>query len=219
MGFAAAHAELIFTAQNTLADGQRFYADIRARAVAAGRDADALRVMPACFVVVGATDEAAHEKLARLDAFVDEHQARAALGVALGTDAAGFDLDAPLPDLPPSNASLSARKRATDLATAQGFTAGQLGRRLAGYGALSMVGSATTIVDQMQAWFEGEACDGFIILFSDLPEGLDDFVDLVVPELRRRGLFRLAYEGTTLRDHLGLERIPNRRFAREGDSL
>ena len=91
-----------------------------------------------------------------------------------------------------------------------------MGRRLAGYGALSITGSAVTIADTMQVWFEGNACDGFIILFSDLPQGLEDFVRLVVPELRRRGLFRRKYEGQTLRDHLGLPRVPNTRF---GQSL
>jgi len=210
--FAAERAELIFTAQNTLEDGEAFYSDMRSRASAAGRDPDKLRIMPACFVVVSETDEAAQAKHRQLDSFIDESQARAALGVALGIDPVGLDLSQPLPAVPPSNASKSGRERALSLAAREGLTAGELGRRLAGYGALSITGSPTTIVDEMQSWFGGGACDGFIILFSDLPQGLDDFVNLVVPELRRRGLFRTQYEGGTLREHLGLPRIPNRRF-------
>jgi alkanesulfonate monooxygenase SsuD/methylene tetrahydromethanopterin reductase-like flavin-dependent oxidoreductase (luciferase family) len=78
-----------------------------------------------------------------------------------------------------------------------------------GHGGLQMVGTAEDIADTMQQWLETEACDGFNIMFPTVPSGLDDFVDMVVPELQRRGIFRTAYEGTTLRDHLGLPRPAN----------
>jgi alkanesulfonate monooxygenase len=89
----------------------------------------------------------------------------------------------------------------------------QLAQRLGGYAGLAFVGTPATIADEMGEWLHTEASDGFNILFPFLPEGLDDFVNLVVPELQRRGLFRRAYEGTTLRDNLGLDRPPNRFFA------
>ena len=86
----------------------------------------------------------------------------------------------------------------------------QLAQRLGGFAGLAMVGTPTTIADQMQAWLETEGSDGFNVMFPYLPEGLDDFVDKVVPELQRRGIFRRAYEGRTLRENLGLPRPANR---------
>jgi hypothetical protein len=88
----------------------------------------------------------------------------------------------------------------------------QLAQLVGGYGGLQMVGTPAEIADTMQEWLESEASDGFNIMFPTVPAGLDDFVDLVVPELQRRGLLRREYEGTTLRDHLGLERPPNKFF-------
>jgi alkanesulfonate monooxygenase SsuD/methylene tetrahydromethanopterin reductase-like flavin-dependent oxidoreductase (luciferase family) len=88
----------------------------------------------------------------------------------------------------------------------------QLAQRLGGFSGLAMVGTAETIADEMEEWLETEGSDGFTIMFPYLPGGLDDFVNRVVPELQRRGLFRRDYEGTTLRDHLGLPRPKNRFF-------
>jgi alkanesulfonate monooxygenase len=100
------------------------------------------------------------------------------------------------------------------MAAREGLTVGQLAQRYgAQYGGLSMMGTPADIADQMQAWLEQRGCDGFNIMFPFLPEGLDDFVDRVVPELQRRGIFRTEYEGATLRDNLGLPRVPNRFFA------
>jgi alkanesulfonate monooxygenase len=75
-----------------------------------------------------------------------------------------------------------------------------------------MIGTATTIADQMEAWLDTRACDGFVVMFHTVPEGVDDFVDKVVPELQRRGIFRKEYQGNTLRDHLGLPRPSNKHF-------
>ena len=88
----------------------------------------------------------------------------------------------------------------------------QLAQRLGGYSGLAMVGTAQTIADEMEEWLETEGSDGFTVMFPYLPGGLDDFVQKVVPELQRRDLFRREYEGTTLRDHLGLPRPKNRFF-------
>ncbi len=212
---AAETAEAIFASQNNLGDARAFYADVKARAAAAGRDPEHLKVLPGCFVVVGDSLADAQAKRARLDSLVHPDSGIASLSIALGCDASGFDLDKPLPaELPPTNQSLSGRERVLSMAAREGLTVGQLAQRFgAHYGGLSMMGTPSDIADQMQEWLEQRGCDGFNIMFPFLPEGLDDFVDRVVPELQRRGVFRTEYEGATLRDNLGLPRVPNRFFA------
>ncbi len=209
---AAETAEAVFAGASTLADGQRMYADIKGRAEKAGRHPDHIKILLGCFVVVGETVDQAREKRLKLDSLVHYDSAIAALSIALGHDAAKFDPDAPLPEIPESNASKSGRERAIALAKRENLTVRQLAQRLGGYGGLSMVGTPATIADQMQEWLETRGSDGFNIMFPFLPAGLDDFVDKVVPELQRRGIFRRDYEGTTLRENLGLPRPENRFF-------
>ncbi len=98
------------------------------------------------------------------------------------------------------------------LAKRENLTVRQIAGRLGGYGGLAVMGTPKMIADQMQEWLETEASDGFNVMFPYLPGGLDDFVNLVVPELQRRGLFRTEYEGKTLRENLGLPRPENRFF-------
>jgi FMN-dependent oxidoreductase (nitrilotriacetate monooxygenase family) len=210
---AAETAEAVFTAQSSLEMGREFYADVKGRMEKAGRSHDEMKIMPACFVVVGDTVEEAREKRARLDGLVDYANAIASLSIALGHDASGFDPDAPLPDIPESNASKSGRERAIALAQREQLTVRQLAQRLGGYAGLAMVGTAETIADEMAEWLTSEACDGFTVMFPYLPGGLDDFVDRVVPELQRRGMLRREYEGKTLRENLGLKRPANRHFS------
>jgi FMN-dependent oxidoreductase (nitrilotriacetate monooxygenase family) len=215
---AAETAEVVFTAVSTLPEGQRFYADVKGRLERAGRSRDSLKILPGAFVVVDDTVEEAKAKRAKLDSLVHEASAIASLSIALGHDVSGYDPDGPLPDVPETNAGRSSRQRVIDLARREGLTVRQLAQRLGGYAGLAFVGTPTTIADQMQEWFETEGSDGFNVMFPFLPAGLDDFVDTVVPELQRRGLFRTEYQGTTLRDHLGLERPENRFFAPEHPS-
>src|SRR6476619_6085080 len=113
---AAETAEAVFTAQANLAAGREFYADVKARAEKAGRSRDHLRILPACFVVVGDTVEEAHAKRSRLDSLVHYDNAIASLSIALGHDASRFDPDGPLPRIPESNASKSARERIVEMA-------------------------------------------------------------------------------------------------------
>ena len=210
---AAETAEAVFTAPHTLAQGQAFYRDVKSRAVAASRAPEDLVILPGAFVVVGETLAEAQAKRALLDSFVHYDSAIASLSIALGLDASGFDPDAALPpDLPDTNHSKSSRERVIEMARADGLTVRQLAQRYGGYSGLAFVGTPTGIADQMEEWLVGGGADGFNIMFPFLPAGLEDFTGLVVPELQRRGIFRRDYEGTTLRDHLGLKRPPNRFF-------
>jgi FMN-dependent oxidoreductase (nitrilotriacetate monooxygenase family) len=210
---AAETAEAVFTAQANLEVGRAFYADVKGRMEKLGRNPEHMKIMPGCFVVVGDTVEEAREKRARLDGLVDYANGIGSLSIALGTDAAKFDPDAPLPDVPDTNASKSGRERTIALARRENLTVRQLAQRLGGYAGLSMVGTPQTIADEMQEWLETRGSDGFTIMFPYLPGGLEDFCNRVVPELQRRGIFRREYEGRTLRENLGLPRPDNRFFA------
>jgi FMN-dependent oxidoreductase (nitrilotriacetate monooxygenase family) len=210
---AAETAEAVFTAQSDLAAGREFYADVKGRMKKLGRSREHMKILPACFVVVGDTVEEAQAKRAKLDSLVDYANAIASLSIALGHDASKFDPDTPLPDhIPESNASKSGRQRAIDLARRENLTVRQLAQRLGGYSGLAMVGTSKTIADEMEKWLFTEGCDGFTVMFPYLPGGLEDFVKQAIPELQRRGLFRRDYEGTTLREHLALPRPQNRFF-------
>jgi FMN-dependent oxidoreductase (nitrilotriacetate monooxygenase family) len=210
---AAETAEAVFTAQSNLAVGREFYADVKGRMEKLGRSRDDMKILPGCFVVVGDTMEEAHKKRAHLDSLVHYANAIGSLSIALGHDASKFDPDGPLPEIPESNASKSGRERAIALARRENLTVRQLAQRLGGFSGLAMVGTPTTIADEMEEWLETEGSDGFTVQFPYLPGGLDDVVDKVVPELQRRGLFRRDYEGKTLRENLGLKRPPNRFFS------
>jgi len=209
---AAETAEVIFGSSRTIADARAFYADVKGRMPAQGRDPDHLKVLPGALVIVGETTAEAERKKALLDSLVHPDSGLPNLSMRLGVDASGFDLDGPLPEIPETNASKSGRQSIIDMARRDHLTVRQLARIAGGYGGLQMVGTPAAIADQMQEWLETDACDGFNVMFHTVPEGLDDFVDLVVPELQRRGLFRREYEGATLRENLGLPRPANRFF-------
>jgi FMN-dependent oxidoreductase (nitrilotriacetate monooxygenase family) len=211
--FAAEIAEVVFSGISNLEDARRYCADVKGRAEALGRSRHHLKILPGAFVIVGDTLWEAREKKARLDSLVHPDSSVATLSVLLGTDVSGMDLDGPLPEIPESNASRSSRQKLVDMARRDNLTVRQLAQIVGGsFGTLEMVGTPAMVADQMEEWFRSGGSDGFNVMFPYVPEGLDDFVDRVVPELQRRGLFRREYEGRTLRENLGLPRPENRFF-------
>jgi alkanesulfonate monooxygenase len=210
---AAETAEMVFASQRTLEDGKEYYADIKARAEKIGRNPDHIKILPSLMVMLGETDEEAKEKRAILDSGVHEDSAIPSLSISLGHDASVYDLDKPLPDdIPETNAGQSSRASAIKLARREGLTVRQLAQRLGGHSGLAFNGTVKTVADNMEQWLDERGCDGFTMQFPYVPGGLVDFVDKLVPELQRRGIFRKKYEGTTLRENLGLPRPENRFF-------
>lgn len=209
---AAETAEVVFSAEVDIKAARRFYADVKGRMRAVGRDPGHLKILPAAFVVVGGTAAEAQAMRDRLDGLVHYDSGIASLSNSLGFDVSGFDPDGQLPDIPETNASKTARERVLALARETQATIRQLAQKVGSYGGLAFVGTARTIADEMEHWLLTEASDGFNVMFPFLPAGLDAFVDQVVPELQRRGLFRQDYEGSTLREHLGLPRPENQFF-------
>jgi FMN-dependent oxidoreductase (nitrilotriacetate monooxygenase family) len=212
---AAETAEAVFAGYGNIDDARTLYADLKGRMAKIGRDPDHMKILPGCFVVIGRSLDEAKEKRARLDSLVHWDSGISSLSIALGHDASGFDPDGPLPEIPETNASQSGRARVVNMAKRDNLTVRQLAQRVGSYGGLAMMGTPSMIADQMEEWLTTNASDGFNMLFPYLPEGLDDFVDQVIPELQRRGIFRREYEGTTLRENLGLPRPENRFFPRK----
>ena len=209
---AAETAEVLFGAANTIEDGKSYYSDINERMSKIGRDPKSAKILPGAFVVVGKSQQEAIDKKELLDSLIHSDSGIASLSVLLGCDASAFDPNRPLPDIPPSEATQSGRQKMIDMAQRDNLTVAELARQVGGsFSSLEITGTPETIADEMQEWFEDRACDGFNIMFPFLPQGLDDFVNLVVPELQKRGLFRRKYSGHTLRHHLGLE-TPNNQF-------
>jgi len=213
---AAETAEVIFGSSNNLADAQAFYADVKGRMDKLGRNRDHLKVLPGALVIVGETMAEAARKKNLLDSLVHPDSGLPNLSMRLGTDVSGFDLDGPLPEIPESNASKSSRQALIDLAQRENLTIRQLAQRVGQFGGLTIVGTPVTIADKMEEWLVNDGCDGFNVMFPYVPAGIDEFVDMVVPELQRRGIFRREYEGKTLRENLGLPR-PEKRFFVGGD--
>ena len=212
---AAEFAEVIFCAPLTLDAAQKFYANLKSRAAAHGRNADHVKIMPGLSAVVGRTETEANEQYEYLQSLIHPMVAREILSLVLGSvDLSAYPLDGPFPEnLPLSNASQSTFQYVIDMARNEKLTLRQVAMRVAGARGKSVVrGSPAQVADHMEQWFKEGGCDGFNLMPPFLPGSLDDFVELVLPILRQRGLFREEYEGTTLREHLGLPR-PESRYA------
>jgi FMN-dependent oxidoreductase (nitrilotriacetate monooxygenase family) len=213
--FASEVADVVFTNHLNLEMAKPYYDQVKARASDIGRRPEDIKVMPGLIPLVGRTSEEAEEKFQALNDLIDPVVAREFLSLLLKTNLVNVPLDEPLPELElPPKASWQFYNW-VDLARRENLTVRQLAMRAAVGRVNTIRGSATDIADYIQFWFEEEACDGFNIMPPYLPGAFDDFVELVVPELQRRGLFRKEYEGTTLRENLGLRRPQSRYSIKE----
>lgn len=213
IAFAAEFGEVVFTAEPHLENGKRYYAELKQKARAFGREEGQVLVMPGIVPIVGRTKQEASDKLERLRSYthIDVLTGVADRWLGFVTDLRSTDLDTLVPEsLPQTNLFQSRQKLLLDLAARQKFTWRQLIRFISdSAGHLMVVGTPDEIVNVMIDTFDQRAADGFNVCPAILPGGLTDFVELVIPELRRRGKFRSTYSGQTLRENLGLKRPPN----------
>ena len=204
---AAATAELVFTAQQTVEDARTFYSALKSRLSAWGRGEDELKILPGVSPFVGRTEDEAREKFEQLQDLIDPAVGLGLLSAFLGgIDLSRYPIDGPFPaDLPVGEGWKSRHELFNKLAQRENLSIRELYKRVAtGRGHWTLVGTPESIADQLEHWFTTGAADGFNILAPTLPHGLRDFAELVIPELQRRGLFRTEYTGRTLREHLGL---------------
>jgi FMN-dependent oxidoreductase (nitrilotriacetate monooxygenase family) len=211
--FAARFAEAVFTAQQTLAEGQEFYSALKDATLAAGRDPDQIKILPGIVPIIGSTEAEAARLAGEFEELIVTDYAVAQLSQFLTVDLSGHPLDGPLPELPGEHtieAHQSRFKLIVDLARRDALTIRQILLRLGGgRGHRVVAGTPVQIADQLELWFRSGAADGFNVMPPFLPGGLADFVDHVVPELQRRGLFRTEYTARTLRGHYGLPEPAN----------
>lgn len=204
-------ADLVFTAATTLGDAKAFYADVKARARRHGRGPDEVKILPGIIPVIGETvDEARRKHDALQHLVLDEVALSRMARHSGGLDLTKYPLDGPMPDLPPSNSAKARQAMIVELARTNNMTLRQVARYYASAAGHHVVhGTAASIADLMEEWFHAGGADGFTLLFLHFPAYFDDVLNLLVPELRRRGLFRREYEGAMLRENLGLP-IPSR---------
>ena len=208
---AAETAEVVFCAHQTLDAAIQFYVDVKGRMERSGRDPDHLKIMPGLSVVVGRTRQEARDKFEELQNLIPTQVGVALLSKYIAWDLTGYNVDGPVPIVPQGRGAPTRSALLSDTAQAEHLTIRQLYQRIAGgRGHYQIVGSTKDVADMMEQWFKGGAADGFNVLPPFFPNGLDEFVEMVVPELQKRGLYRTAYEGATLRDNLGLPRPPSR---------
>ena len=214
--FASQVADAVFTGQATIEDAQEFYQDVKGRAVKHGRRSEEILMLPGCNPIVGATPEEAEAKYQEISNLVVIDDALNYLGRYFNDiDFTQYDLDEQFPDLGDfaRNGWESATDRIKKVSREEGLTLRQMALRSTTPKS-PFIGTPEQVADTMQAWFEAGAADGFMMNASVLPQGFNDFVDLVLPVLKDRGLFRTEYEHDTLRGNLGLAK-PANRYTRE----
>ena len=209
---AARLAELVFTAATTFEQAKEFYDDVRTRIPRFGRSQDQVKVMPGFYPVVAPTASEAQEKYDYLQSLIQKPVGISILEHTIGVH--GLDkipLDGPVPEMADTNGPLSRQRLLLEQARRDKLTFWELCLANAGpRGHALSIGTPTQVADEMEHWFKDGAADGFNVMPAWLPGSLKDFVDLVIPELQRRGLFRTEYEAMTLRENLGLPRPINR---------
>ncbi len=206
---AAEMAEVVFGVQATIEGAKAFYADVKGRMAAYGRDPDSLKIMPGLFPCIGATRAEAEAKFEALQELIVPEVGLQLLSNRLGYDLAGHDIMGPLPEIPRDALSSSRVELFVEMARREGLTIRDLYRKIAGArGHYQLIGTPVEIADFMEEWVAERACDGFNIMPPVFPASLAEFNATVIPELQRRGVYRTRYQGTTLRANLGLTRPP-----------
>ena len=225
--FAARYAEAIFTAQQVLKGAQAYYTDIKARARAHGRDPQQIAILPGLSLIIGGTEEEAQRRKRELDEIAGgTGSTLQAFAERLGVDAAELDLDRPVPEhllerilageiKPPPGTPQGFADAALALAKDRSLSVRDIVARWSGAGHRRVIGAPEQIADTMGEWFFAGAADGFNINCDVFPSGLEAFVDQVIPVLQKRGIYRTEYQGSTLREHYGIERPENLFTARE----
>lgn len=214
---AARYAEAVFSVQQDIDEAKSYYSDVKRRAARYGRDPSKINILPGLFVIVAATEAEARRRRKDLDEIAGEATVLARFAGQLGLDPKDLDLDKPIPErlLPIINNYMGTRgfvEATLSLARNRSLTVRDIIARGGGAHRL-VVGGPEQIADTMEHWLNEGAADGFNIMADVFPSGLAAFVDHVVPELQKRGIFRREYTGTTLRDHYGLSR-PRSRYAK-----
>lgn len=207
--FAARVADIAFVVAHGIEEARAHSVSFKAMLPRFGRTAEQCRVLPGVMPFIGRTDQEAKDLLDRLQGFLDPANALALVSNRIGHDLSGYPLDGPVPDLPQTDMSHGFARSLMAMARRENMTLRDLyNLTAAARGHWVTTGSPRRIADTLEAWFSTGAADGFIVMPPFFPGQFDAFVDEVVPELQRRGLFRTAYEGRTLREHLGLARPP-----------
>jgi len=206
-------ADAVFTSATTFERAQKFYTDVKGRLQKYGRKPEDIIILPGVAVFVGRTSDEAEEKYEKLHSLIHLSTALALIKERMGgIDLSAYPLDGPIPDMEGNQVRMSSPPALVELARRENLSIRQLAMRYAAARIHWMVrGTPSYIADQLEHWFRNGAADGFNLLPATVPGAVNDFVDLVVPELQRRGLFRRKYEGKTLRENLGLPR-PKSRF-------
>jgi alkanesulfonate monooxygenase len=210
MDFSARCGDVVYGGQPDLASARAYYAGIKGRLAGFGRSPDDVKIMPGIMTYVGRTLGEAQDKFARMQALIEPKLGLGLLAVNNFPDYRGYDIDGPVPDLPP----VAGRKvffsgPLLEKVRAEGLTIRQLYERVSGgFWSLGVVGTPAMVADLMEEWFTTGAADGFNIQPPCIPVDAEDFVDLVIPELQRRGLYRTAPPDGTLRQRLGLAPVP-----------
>lgn len=204
---ASKYAEVIFTIQRDLESARAFTRDIKERAISFGRNPAHALVMPGVLPIVGRTRQEAQDKYELLQSFIHTEAGLLQLSRSMGVDLTGADVDKPLPDMDIAKLPQSRSVSIYQQSKRENMTVRETYEKLVvSKGHRQLIGTPSDIADSLQEWFENDGADGFNIMPPFSPGGVSDFVDHVVPELQRRKLFRTHYEGSMLRDHLGLPR-------------
>ena len=209
---AARTADIVFSVVQELSSAKIAYRDLKARVVRHGRAPEQVTVLPGVMPIIGSTEAEARDKLALLQSWLTPGNALTLVSGRIGYDVTGFPLDGPVPAPPPGQGNTTFARVLYEAARRENMTLRDLyNLTAAARGHWVLCGTPKRIADTLEEWFVEDAADGFNILPPYFPGGLADFVDLVVPELQARGLFRREYAGRTLREHIGLPRVPSPR--------